>query len=170
MRDRPPPGRRDFPPGRPPYGQPPPRPPAATLPEDYLKGGYFDAEGHLRPEVVGHVAQKVAEAIRSERVGPGPMAYGQLRSFWSLTQAIRNKLGLEGSFAEVKADIRQLSAKAAYAVSREVAPSVFKDFIDRNVELALQSPNAFRQGFVRHFEAVICFFKYAEFRQKAGRR
>jgi CRISPR type III-A-associated protein Csm2 len=134
-----------------------------------LKDGYFDSEGHLRPEVVGHVAQKVAETIRSERVGGRePMGYGQLRSFWSLTQAIRNKLGLEGSFAEVKADIKQLSAKAAYAVGRGVVPPVFKDFIDRNVELALQSPEAFRKGFVRHFEAVIAFSRYAEYRQKAA--
>jgi CRISPR type III-A-associated protein Csm2 len=140
----------------------------ATLPGNYLKDGYFDSEGHLRPEVVGDVAQKVAETIRSQRVGREPMGYGQLRSFWHLTQAIRNKLGMEGSFADVKADIRQLSAKAAYAVSREVAPPVFKDFIDRNVELALGSPDAFQKGFVRHFEAVVAFFRYAEFRQRAA--
>jgi len=133
-----------------------------------LKDGYFDSDGHLRPEVVGHVAQKVAEAIRRERVGGNPMAYGQLRSFWSLIQAVRNKLDVGGSFAGVKADIQGLSARAALAVSREVAPPVFKDFIDRNVALALENADAFKQGFVRHFEAVICFFKYGEFRQKAA--
>ena len=168
MRDRPPPGRRDFPPRGRPSGQPP-RPPAATLPQDYLRAGYFDSDGNLRPELVGAVAQAVAQTIRSDRIGGRePMAYGQLRGFWSFTQAIRNRLGLEDSFAGVKADIQQLSAKAAYAVSREVAPPVFKDFIDRNVALALESPEAFRKGFIRHFEAVICFFRYSEFRQKAA--
>jgi len=168
MRDRPPPGRRDFPPERPPYG-PPPRPPAATLPEDYLKDGYFDSEGHLRPEVVGHVAHKVAETIRRERTAGGePMKYSQLRGFWSLTQAIHNKLGLGRSFGAVKADIQGLCTKAAYAVSRKVAPPVFKDFMERNVALALGSPDAFQTGFVRHFEAVIAWFKYLESQQEAA--
>jgi CRISPR type III-A-associated protein Csm2 len=170
MRDRPPPGRRDFPPGRQPYG-PPPRPPAATLPEGYLKDGYFDSEGHLRPEVVGAVAQTVAQTIRSERIrGREQMAYSQLRGFWDAVRSIRKKLDAAGSFNAVRADIRKLCVLAANAVGREVAPPIFKLFIDRNVDEAVKDQRGFETGFFEHFQAVVGFYKYLEFADKRERR
>ncbi|MDI6872035.1 MAG: type III-A CRISPR-associated protein Csm2 [Bacillota bacterium] len=164
--------RRPAPPGR--GGTRPPSPPGfrrdqpAGLPANYLAGGYFDENGNLRLELVSDLAQEVAKEIRSAPLRRRePMAYSQLRSFWSITQGIRNRLLAQDSFSAVKADIQMLSTRAANAVSREVVPPVFKEFIDSNVALALRSAKDFQKGFVPHFEAVVAFYYSLEHQDKA---
>ena len=36
----------------------------------------------------------------------------------------------------------------------------FKQFIDRNMELAVQDEDSFRRGFIQHFESVLAYFVY----------
>ena len=140
----------------------PQRPPG--LPNDYLNGGYFDEEGHLRVQVVGDWARQVARAL----IGPNPqrplMASNQLRNFYTKVRIAERKLDAGQSFAALRAEISSLERDAATAVGRQNAPEVFKEFIDKNMPLVLVKEEAFRQGFLEHFQSIVGFHKYEEWR------
>ncbi len=154
----PPPGRSGP---RPPQGgQPPDTRRPAALGDDYLKGGYFDAEGHLRVEVVGEWARRAAQVL----AGPNPsrplMAAAQLRNFYTKARIIERKLEAGQPFAGLRAEIASLERDAATAVGRGNAPSEFKDILDRNIKLALVDDRAFRQGFLEHFQSIVGYHTY----------
>ena len=66
----------------------------------------------------------------------------------------------EDVFEAVKADIYAFKRDVVYQVGREVAPEEFRQFIDRNVELAVQDEESFRKGFLQHFESVLAYIVY----------
>lgn len=140
-------------------GPPPPSnvPPTGhpALPPGYLEGGYFDPEQHLRPELVDRTAHEVAQAF-----GRAGMTNGQVRRFFNKVRMIEGKLASGAAFAEIRAEIASLRPNVASATARNVAPPIFKDFIDANVPLALETERAFLTGFVRHFTAVAEWFTY----------
>lgn len=121
--------------------------------KEYLAGGYLDAKGNTRVEIVTSDAQKVAQELQGGRLN-----YGQLRIFFSKIRHVEDRLRSNIPFDDLKADIACLKPAAAYAITREVAPPVFQDFMDHNVSLSLQSEANFRKGFFRHFESIVCFF------------
>ncbi len=139
-------------------GGAPSRPALATdFPADYLEGGYFETvEGkrRVKPVVVDKWAETVARVL-----GRGDMKAHQLRRFFNKARAIESKLDSE-PFAAVVTDIHTFKRDAAYAVSRKVAPKEFKEFIDRNVELAVQDLDSFRKGFIEHFQSIMAYFAY----------
>ena len=124
------------------------------FPEDYLEGGYFDAEGQVKPAVVDTWAEEVAKVL-----GSSGITSSQLRRFFNQLRAIEAKLDTL-SFNAVKSDIYSLKRDAAYAVGRGVVKENFKEFIDRNVELAAQDEKNFRKGFIEHFQSVLAYFTY----------
>jgi CRISPR type III-A-associated protein Csm2 len=127
-------------------------------PADYLKDGYFEeVEGieRVKPAVVDEWAEVIALMLAS-----GDMKAHQLRRFFSKARAIENRLKREKPFAALVTDIHTFNRDAAYAVSREVAPREFKDFIERNVEWAVQSEESFRDGFLEHFQSIVAYFVY----------
>jgi CRISPR-associated protein Csm2 len=136
------------------YGSGPPRL-SNQLPAGYLARGYFDEKGNLWPELLLDVAWQVAEALG---VG-GKLATAQLRRYYNMVRRIDSQLD-SADFGAIAPDIVSLVPLVAYAVGRDTAPETFKVFIERNVDLAKLDRRHFEKGFVKHFEAVVCFHKY----------
>lgn len=131
----------------------------------YLSGidaGYFDREGYIRAELVTDLAEKAAQWLGHSRI-PGAqsgLSGTQLRRFFNRVRLIEQQLdGAAGGFPEVRHRIAALKPLAAAAVGRRSAPDALKQFMDRNVALALPNPEAFRT-FVEHFQAVIAYFVF----------
>lgn len=137
------------------------------LPQGYLQGGYFQADGKsLRPEVIVGWAEQVARALGDSRP---PMTYSQLRRFYNKMLSIRQRLEISDEFAELVPDLLTLKRDAADSVGKENAPQLFKDFIDRNVDSAIRGEEAFKKGFVQHFQSVIAYKRYWEYKKKVRR-
>jgi len=60
--------------------------------------------------------------------------------------------------------VATLKPIAAASVGRKTAPDIFKQFIDRNVDLVLRSSDsdALVRGFLTHFQSVVAYLKYYE--------
>jgi CRISPR-associated protein Csm2 len=124
---------------------------------DYLKDGYFQVrEGnrYLYPEILDSLAMDVAKLL-----GNRGMKSHQFRRFFNKARGIEAKLQRTGEFDAVRADIYGFKRDVAYQVGRRVVPEDFKDFIDRNAELAARDEESFR-GFLQHFESVLAYFVY----------
>jgi CRISPR type III-A-associated protein Csm2 len=149
----------------------PPKPDTRTdfrFTGDYLKDGYLvekevEIEGKkqpkkvVRPEVVDELAINVAKALGNAEP---KMKSHQLRRFFNKMRAIEAKLDTVKSFELVKPDILGFKRDVAYAAGRGVVADEFKQFIDRNVGLAVQSEDDFRLGFIEHFQSVLAYFVY----------
>lgn len=129
--------------------------PDGRLPAGYLDGGYFDEAGNLRPSLLVDDAEALASIFGEKR-----MATSQLRRFFGKVRFVEQNLDAGQDFAAARSDIAGLIPHAANAVSRGVAPEVFLQFVRRNAELAMRDERSFREGFVKHFESIIGFYKY----------
>ncbi len=146
-----------------PGGYQPPRQPW----DDYLKEGYFDANGHLRVEVVETEAVKAAKWLGNAEP---KMTSHQLRRFFNKMRALEQRLEREPDFGAIRAGIAAFGRDAAYAVGRGVAPEVLKVIVDRNVALAQRDERSFREGFMEHFESIVAYFVfYFRDRERSGR-
>jgi CRISPR type III-A-associated protein Csm2 len=133
-----------------------------SLPAGYLKDGYFDKDGNLLPQVIQDWPEALAKTFARER-----LTSTQLRRFFNRVRAIEQQ---DLPFVRLKEDILSIKPIAAASVGREMAPPIFKEFIDKNVELAIASENSFRRGFITHFQSVVAYLKYYEQVSKGGRR
>lgn len=126
--------------------------------ESYLPAGYFEQKGdkqYLRPEVLDSAAIDVAKAL-----GNAGMKSAQLRRFFSKARGIEAKLDRDGDFQQILADIYGFKRDVAYQVGRKIVPEQFREFINRNVDLAVVDQESFKQGFLQHFESVVAYFVY----------
>ena len=152
-----------------------PRPPfqdrrqgAPGLPSDYLRGGYFDEEGNLRPEVVLDWAKNIAGLLLR-----GGMKSTQLRNFFGTARLIERRFLSGATIEQIRAEIAGLNTHAAYAVGRKsegrqtLAPTVFKEFMEKNTQLAMKSRDAYVEGFMKHFEAVVAYHTWLESERQA---
>ncbi len=134
---------------------------ATGLPADYLKKGYFDGDGNIFPELVTSMGEDVAR-----RLGIGGVTSTQLRRFYSKAKTAEQQLDAGEPFPSVVASILELKQHAANAVGKaqgkneEAGLRLFKDVIDRNVDLAVRSEKAFRKGFLLHFQGIVAYFKF----------
>jgi CRISPR-associated protein Csm2 len=127
---------------------------------DYLKRGYFDADGNLRPEYVG---RDKAESL-AEKIAAAGVTRTQIRRYFSHCKALETRLlavpeSERGArLGQLTADFQVLDSAAAYAMSKGAAnlPGFFADFIRRNIA-AVRNHKDFTDGFVPHFEAVVGF-------------
>ncbi len=119
----------------------------------YLRKGYFlDPKcEQLDPDIVDSVALEVAKKLANTGINSH-----QLRRFFNQVRAVAAR----PSFAAAKADLVALKSAAAYQVGRGLVREDFKQFIDRNVDLAAQRQENLQRGFVSHFQAVLGFFVY----------
>ncbi len=119
----------------------------------YLRKGYFlDPKcEQLDPEVLDSLAFEVAKKLANTGINSH-----QLRRFFNQVRAVAAR----PSFAAAKADLVALKSVAAYQVGRGLVREDFKQFIDRNVDLAAQRQENLQHGFVPHFQAVLGFFVY----------
>ena len=127
---------------------------------EYLKLGYFDSQGNVRPEIITTEAEKVAlDLIARSRSGQ-QLSYGQLRKFFSKAKFVALQLDSGQSFDSLRHKIAALERDAADAEGRGVAPPSLKVFIEKNSRLAQRDEKSFRRGFLPHFEGVMAYFRY----------
>lgn len=156
-RDRGPGPRRHGRPGPPP--QQPPRQDARL--EDvwpgYIQGGYFDAQGALRWELVSRSrVEPLARAMAEARPGLTPH---QARRFFQHCRAIEARLRAEKSpWALEREQLLRLDVFAAdaFAKTPPKVPRLFHDFIQQNVQRVVTQDD-FLRGFLPHFEALLGF-------------
>jgi len=128
------------------------------LPRGYLQNGYFDSQGNLWPEIIQQWPDEIAQTFRD-----GRLTTTQLRRFFNQARALEKELKTK-TFERLKEDVATLKPIAAASVGRKTAPDIFKQFIDRNVDLVLRSPDsdALVRGFLTHFQSVVAYLKYYE--------
>lgn len=127
---------------------------------EYLRLGYFDEKGNVRPEIITTEAEKVALDLIARTRSGQQLSYGQLRKFYSKAKFIELQLDSGQDFESVKHKIAALERDAADAEGRGVAPPALKVFIEKNARLARQSRRSFQEGFLQHFEGVMAYFRY----------
>jgi hypothetical protein len=146
----------------------PPRPlgpqPTASAPRgfwaEYLVGGYFDTDGHLRVEYVDREhMEPLAREMADDR-----LSSGQARRFFTHCRMVETLLKAHGKSPERLAALWavqfpafvRLDVFAADALAKQKVPKLFHDFIERNVN-AVRTQKDFLEGFMPHFEALIGF-------------
>lgn len=151
------------------YRQPRGRYPTGTererpsLPAGYLQGGYFGDKGHLLPEVVQQWPQQLAQSFKQTG-----LTSTQMRRFFNRARGIERQLDANQPFDRLKEQILALKPIAAASVGKGNAPELFKTFIDKNVDLAVMSEEAFKRGFLTHFQSVVAYIKYFEKKSEGG--
>ncbi|MCX5977788.1 MAG: type III-A CRISPR-associated protein Csm2 [Coprothermobacterota bacterium] len=125
--------------------------PAISLRADYLRGGYFNEKGKIRPEIYMDDAKHVAEVLQSKGMKPAA-----LRRFYSLVRSIKDTARTD--FDAIQSRINKLRPYAHYQVERDIAPFDFERFIEKNVDLASRNSQSF-EAFVEHFECVVAWSK-----------
>lgn len=131
-----------------------------ALPPDYLRRGYFDQEGNIYPELITTVAEEIARTL-SQHAHP-KMTSTQLRRFYNKARSIKDRLDSGTDFTGVVSKIRELERDAVYSVGREMAPELFKQFMERNIQVAERGRKEFENGFLQHFQSVVAYSKYVE--------
>lgn len=129
----------------------------AGLPPGYLAGGYFNSNGYLKKELLVDHAREVARAIGLRDQGYEGIKNAQLRRFYGHVKAAETRMNYDAPFEAVQLSVLELSAFAAEAYGKRKVPLVFKQFMDKNLE-NISDAKSFRQGFVKHFQAVVGFF------------
>ena len=147
-----------------PGGRYPPRPEQrqSSLPRGYLERGYFDKAGNVLPEVIQEWAEQLARIFLREG-----LKTAQLRRFFNRSRAIEQQ---NLPFERLREEILSLKPIAAASVGRKTAPDIFKVFVDKNVDLAIRSPESFSRGFLTHFQSVVAYVKYYENLPRGGSR
>ena len=125
-----------------------------------LKSGYFDSNDNLKCELLTSLAEQVAQYL-----GKTGITSTQLRRFFTYVRSIERELG-QKSFPEIVPQVQSLKPMVANYVGKGNNPrecgrrEVFKQFVDRNEELAEKDEKSFKKGFIPHFESVVAYFKY----------
>lgn len=150
---------RDHP--RPPANTPSPRRDSPDRVEElwpeYLRDGYFDNEGNLRPEYVSR--ERVEPLVRAMALAKPPLTTNQLRRFFQHCRRLESRLKSGTvSWSQLRPQVLFLDAAAqdAHGKSPKKIPSLFLDFIRLNVG-AVGNQEDFLNGFLPHFEALVGF-------------
>lgn len=127
------------------------------LPNGYLQDGYFDEQQHLKRDYIVEYAQEIARQLAYDKYKP--MTAAGLRRFFTKVRFLERKLmNKKGDFAAIAPEILALIPYVYNAKTRGVVPHLFQEFIEKNVNTAVKSQEAFLQGFLKHFEYVVAFF------------
>lgn len=145
------------------YGRPPSQPmnpskPALTgqpsLPQGYLKDGYFDKNGHFLEEVILLWPQELAKVFHESRP---QLKAAQLRKFFQEARRQEARLTSGIPFTSVRTEIQKLDSYAENALKRNNAPVLFRHFIAQNVRFAAKDEKSFK-AFVTHFECIVGYY------------
>jgi CRISPR type III-A-associated protein Csm2 len=125
--------------------------------------GYFkdEEQKYLREELIVKDADMVAKALADAGV-----TTNQLRKFFNMLRSLEHQLEVSKDFEKIKSGIAQLQPFAAAIVGREQKPDrrarleLLREFIDINASKARESEQAFRRGFLIHFESIIAYFTF----------
>lgn len=123
---------------------------------------YFgtDQEGN-RYRLTDFVSREKVDDL-AIKLGKNGLTTGQLRRFYNYCRSIERQLNVEGrNWQQVAADFEELVFHAQYAQSAHKIPVEFQQFIDDNVRRVKaadgQQREAFLEGFLPHFEALVGF-------------
>jgi CRISPR-associated protein Csm2 len=129
---------------------------------------YFDGNGHMRKELLGDEADKVAETFVVSRHdgsvdGKSSVTSAQLRRFYNDMKSLEKKLkfkregGEADPFLSILPLVKMIKSKVAYASSprNPKIPQAFAAWLARNID-AIDSIEDFK-AFLLHFEAVVGF-------------
>lgn len=123
------------------------------------QAGYFQNGILLDHFVSRDAVMPLAQAFAANR-NDQPLTQHQLRRFFQHSRLIEQNLKLRRrSWEESIADFRKLDIAAADGLSKTKERRLnrlFHDFIRANVA-AVTTEKDFRDGFIRHFEAVVGF-------------
>jgi Zn finger protein HypA/HybF involved in hydrogenase expression/CRISPR/Cas system CSM-associated protein Csm2 small subunit len=114
---------------------------------------YFDTDGLLKPEFVTDLAKEIAQRLGRERPR---MTMHQLRAFYGHVKLQEGALKRGCAFNKVYLQIAKLEPFATERANKDKVPKYFQDFITRNVN-KVKDENAFLNGFVEHFQAVVAY-------------
>jgi|SRR5690625_31745 len=124
---------------------------------DYLKDGYFDDDGYLRPQ---YVARSTVEPLVMAMATARPkLSRSQLRRFFQHCRRIEARLLHDnGAWGEVQPRVLFLDSAAQDALRTpdQKIPDLFYDFIRLNVA-TVKNAKDFLEGFIPHFEALVGF-------------
>lgn len=129
---------------------------AKGLPDGYLEDGYFDTQKHLKREYIVEYAHDIAQRLAYDKYKP--MSAAGLRRFFTKVRFLERKLLTKGDFNTIVPEILALIPYVHNAKTRGVVPNLFQEFIEKNVNTAVESKDAFCKGFLKHFEYVVAFF------------
>lgn len=120
---------------------------------DYLKDGYFDADGCLKVE---YVSQDKVEPLAQKMAS---LTIHQVRRYFGHCRAIETRLKSGGAkWAAVWPEVKKLDVAAADGAAKQPPkiPALFRDFIRHNVDM-IKTEKDFLKGFLPHFEALVGF-------------
>ena len=129
---------------------------------DYLRGGYFDADGNLKSDFL--IRSKVEPFVRAMAESTPNLNSHQIRRFFQHCRAIEARLKADPTrWGREESEVRRLDVAAADALGKGARnprdakiPRLFHDFIQRNVD-AVKTKADFLEGFLPHLEALVGF-------------
>ncbi|MFC1968563.1 type III-A CRISPR-associated protein Csm2 [Chloroflexota bacterium] len=133
------------------YNRPPSQP---SLPQGYLKDGYFDKDGNILDDVITRWPQHLANTFPGSRP---PLKIAQLRNFYREVRRQEGRLTSGIPFASLRTEILKLDSHAQNALKKNNAPVLFRNFIGQNVRLASMDEKSFK-AFVTHFECIVGYY------------
>jgi hypothetical protein len=129
---------------------------------DYLRDGYFDADGCLRIEYVSREAGQLSGSpygVEDLARKMANLTIHQVRRYFGHCRAVETRLKSGGAtWTRVWPEVKKLEVAAADGAAKQPPkiPSLFHDFIRRNVA-AIKTQKDFLEGFLPHFEALVGF-------------
>jgi len=126
------------------------------LPEGYLRLGYFDSDGYLRKEVMIDEAKEVAESLARSN-----LAAVKLQGLYNRARMLKDRLNRTDDFRALKADLYGLLTDAVDSTGRRITPDIYREFVERNIGLAVVDSKSFQEGFVEHLRSVRAWFLLA---------
>jgi len=126
---------------------------------------YFDEKGRLKKEVFIEDAKRMAEIFSNDN-----LKYNALRNFYNKIREIEFKLKRNKIFENIKQDIYSLVPLVNYQYNREIVPLSYKNFIEKQVELAVKDEQNF-YAFLEYHKSILAYSKEKqEFQEREGRR
>jgi CRISPR/Cas system CSM-associated protein Csm2 small subunit len=129
---------------------------SATLPKDYLSGGYFESKNgknYIREEVFMSWAKEVSVSLKQDG-----LTSAAIRRFFSKLRAIEYKYKMFHDFDLAREGIYAFARDVSYTENRGVTPQLFSRFIEKNIVEAKKDSEHFR-AFIEHFQSVVAYFK-----------
>lgn len=114
---------------------------------------YFDEKGQLKKEIFIDDAKRMAETfVRDEP----SLKYTALRNFYNKIREIEFKLKRTKNFEDIRQDIYSLVPLVNYQFNRRIVPSSYKEFIEKQVNLAVKDERSF-YAFLEYHKSILAY-------------
>jgi CRISPR type III-A-associated protein Csm2 len=125
---------------------------------DELSKGYFIEKGFIRKEFILELPKELASLFSKN---PALNKSTQIRKYFDYCRKIEGIFKVKKNFNYVVSELPRLNYHIHNALNKKppLISKEFCEFVEKNVELAIQSEENFLKGFINHFEAVIGYSK-----------